>query len=360
LNVFLFPISVMRVWSNEKISATVCWIQMSAPAVSLYALTIMAQPTFEEEHPDLTRFQRLHRVLYLPGMHFMFILALIGMASSLHSLYVRWASFHKKEFSPAHAAFCFPVLAHANAVQAYRGAIDAFSIIKPYSPFKMVLYSYWVVVLVCGTIATIIITAKFFYHLPEWTQVDVTDEEEPPQPNETMMAEVINQGHFESMKQHFVSPAVLQANETGALIRAGDGHFVRTRRVRALGFEPTMNWSEMNDEREALLQWALKFPPRRRNRTLSVPGINVGAVFGQGHSGVYNDLEAGGMGMGGATAFQHLANTSNAPGGAGVAGGNSNYGTADPTESLHPFASSARRPRSQTSDFVSRNDRNMY
>jgi len=59
-----------------------------------------------------------------------------------------------------------------------------------------------------------------------------------------------------------------------------------------------MKWSEMNDEREALLQWALKFPPRRRNKTLSVPGIDhFGPQFGlgQGNSGVYddfNDLES--------------------------------------------------------------------
>lgn len=35
---------------------------MSAPNVSLYALTIMAQPSFEEEHPDINGFQRVHRM----------------------------------------------------------------------------------------------------------------------------------------------------------------------------------------------------------------------------------------------------------------------------------------------------------
>ena len=57
LNFFFFPISLIRVVVNKKISATVAWMQMSAPAVSLYALTIMAQPSFEEEQPDVTNFQ---------------------------------------------------------------------------------------------------------------------------------------------------------------------------------------------------------------------------------------------------------------------------------------------------------------
>ena len=117
LNFFFFPISLIRVAVNKKISATVGWMQMSAPAVSLYALTIMAQPSFEEEQPDVTNFQRVHRMVYLPCMHVMCGLSLLGMAASLHSLYTRWTDFKRKEFSPAHAAFCFPTLSHANSIQ---------------------------------------------------------------------------------------------------------------------------------------------------------------------------------------------------------------------------------------------------
>lgn len=54
LNFFFFPVSLIRVAVNRKISATVGWMQMSAPNVSLYAMTLMAQPSFEEEHPDIT------------------------------------------------------------------------------------------------------------------------------------------------------------------------------------------------------------------------------------------------------------------------------------------------------------------
>jgi hypothetical protein len=117
LNFFFFPISLIRVAVNKKISATVGWMQMSAPAISLYALTIMAQPSFEEEHPDVTNFQRVHRMVYLPCMHVMCALSILGMVASVHSLLVRWHDFKTKEFSPAHAAFCFPTLSHANAIQ---------------------------------------------------------------------------------------------------------------------------------------------------------------------------------------------------------------------------------------------------
>jgi hypothetical protein len=57
LNFFFFPISLIRVFLNRKISATVGWMQMCAPNVSLYALTLMAQPSFAEEHPDINQFQ---------------------------------------------------------------------------------------------------------------------------------------------------------------------------------------------------------------------------------------------------------------------------------------------------------------
>jgi hypothetical protein len=292
LNFFFFPISLIRVFLNKKISATVGWMQMSAPAIALYALTIMAQPLFESEVPDVTRFQRVHRMVYLPCMHVMCVFSIIGFVASVHSLWTRWEDFKKKEFSPAHAAFCFPTLSHTNAVQAYRGAINIFSDISPRSWRMRILYTYWVMVLVGGTIATLWITAKFLYCLPRWTNLDLDDEEEPPAPYETLMSlqDMVTAG--ETLRQPFVSPAVLQANETGALVLTrinGELRYVRTRRLLALGFEPTMNWSEMEHERDVLLEWAGKHPPRRRHRTLSVPGIDFsyGTNLGTGNSGVY-------------------------------------------------------------------------
>eukprot|EP00549_Striatella_unipunctata_P025066 CAMPEP_0118673188 /NCGR_PEP_ID=MMETSP0800-20121206/182_1 /TAXON_ID=210618 ORGANISM="Striatella unipunctata, Strain CCMP2910" /NCGR_SAMPLE_ID=MMETSP0800 /ASSEMBLY_ACC=CAM_ASM_000638 /LENGTH=138 /DNA_ID=CAMNT_0006568221 /DNA_START=561 /DNA_END=977 /DNA_ORIENTATION=+ len=108
------------------------------------------------------------------------------------------------------------------------------------------------------------------------------------------------------MRQPFVSPAVLQANETGALVlvpRAGPdgrGRYVRTRRITALGFEPTMNWYEMNVERDVLLDWVAQNPPRQRTRTLSVPGVDFTyglREFGTDNIGVY-DAEIGGRTFG--------------------------------------------------------------
>uniref|UniRef100_A0A7S0XQT0 Uncharacterized protein n=1 Tax=Pseudo-nitzschia delicatissima TaxID=44447 RepID=A0A7S0XQT0_9STRA len=297
LNFFFFPISLIRVVVNEKISATVAWMQMSAPAVSLYALTIMAQPSFEEEQPDVTNFQRVHRMVYLPCMHVMCALSLLGMAASLQSLYVRWSDFKGREFSPAHAAFCFPTLSHANAIQSYRGAVMSFSQVSPRSWRMFILDTYWIGVLVGGTVATIWICGKFLYMLPEWTSLDLSNEEEPPAPYETLLSQQHMVTAGDSLTQNFVSPAILQANETGALIlsrsaRDGTLRYVRTRRIRALGFEPTMNWSEMQEEREKLLEWVGKHPARRRHRTLSVPGIdfNYGSTqpaFGTGNTGVY-------------------------------------------------------------------------
>ena len=80
-----------------------------------------------------------------------------------------------------------------------------------------------------GTITTIVITIKFILYLPSWVFIDVDDEEEPPAPNETLVGELIDTG--ETMAQKFVSPAVLQANETGALVRVGRNRYVRTRRL---------------------------------------------------------------------------------------------------------------------------------
>jgi hypothetical protein len=102
----------------------------------------------------------------------------------------------------------------------------------------------------------------------------------------------------ETLVQSFVSPAVLQANETGALVltRSNSGHqrLVRTRKVTALGFEPIMNIIEMERETDVLLDWVGKHPPRPRHRTLSVPGIDFsyGEGIGFGNTGVYGMEEA--------------------------------------------------------------------
>ncbi len=267
---------------------------MSAPAAALCGLTIMGQPSYPEEYPDINLFQRMHRMLYVPAMHLLFGSAIIGVMSSFQSLIARWDSFSKKSFSPAHAAFCFPTLAHTNAIQNYRSAILGFSELQLNRTFMKAINIYWIIFLCGSTIATVIISAKFFYMLPSWTEVDVDGEIEPPAPNETQMANVILAG--QTFRQDFVSPAVLQANEVGALIRVpgrtGErAQYKRTRRVTALGFEPIMELMELNAEREALLNWVRDNPPRQRKRTLSVPGITSNiANFGSNNQGIYNGM----------------------------------------------------------------------
>lgn len=146
---------------------------MSAPNVALYAVTIMAQPSFEEENPDINHFQRLHRRFYLPTMTFLFGLCLLGAAASVFSLSVRWRDHRKLPFSHAHSAFCAPALSHANAIQAYRAAVLSFSGLPARSPLLAVLYAYWLSVLMSGTFVTVVIATKYLMSLPKWTHFDL-------------------------------------------------------------------------------------------------------------------------------------------------------------------------------------------
>lgn len=164
-----------------------------------------------------------------------------------------------------------------------------------------ILDGYWIAVLVGSTVITFWFCLKFMYMLPEWTSPDISNEEEPPAPYETLLSRQHMVTAGDTLSQPFVSPAILQANETGALIlsrsaRDGTLRYVRTRRIRALGFEPTMNWSEMLEEEDVLLDYVGKHPPRRRHKTLSVPGIdfNYGSTsaFGTNNSGVYGTVDS--------------------------------------------------------------------
>jgi hypothetical protein len=202
-----------------------------------------------------------------------------------------------KEFSPAHLAFCFPTLSHTNAIQAYRAAVNSFSTIPATSSFHLVLYSYWVLCLVVGTVVNLIFTYKALVRLPKWTQISVSGEEEPPEPSETIMSEMLNDAH-EVFDQPFVSPAVLQANETGALVRVRrgtedyrrHGPYVRTRQLTSLGFDPTLSADELREERSRLLDWVARNAPRTRNRTLSIPMmLKLKDHKGQGIYGTFDD-----------------------------------------------------------------------
>jgi hypothetical protein len=100
--------SIYRVATNHKLAAPVCFIQLSAPSITMYAMTIMAQPSkhreqeLEASSEVMSHFEEIHRDMYLPMQHFMMILSLIGMVSVLHSLWARWPTFRLREFSPAH------------------------------------------------------------------------------------------------------------------------------------------------------------------------------------------------------------------------------------------------------------------
>lgn len=238
---------------NEKISATTCFLQSLAPSVGLYSLAIIMQPTFMQERPDISHFQTVQRFMYLPAMTCLFALCVIGMISSIYGLMVRWKQIAAEEFSPAHAAYSFPVLMHAMAIQSYRSSLDFFASADAVSAqFKSALHAYWMVTLVTGTLIALICIILYLIFLPSWVDVDTSDELEPPAPNEITICNSVTYG--ESLIQPYVSPTILQANETGNLMLAYDYQndwcdLVRTRRMSAFGFEPMLSQRTFRRER---------------------------------------------------------------------------------------------------------------
>ncbi len=308
-----FPHHVSRVYRayyNHKVAAPICFISLSAPSITMYAMTLMAQSRpseeimIESDREFAEYWTEMHREYYIPLQHGMMVLSLIGLASSLQCLWARWPQFRLKTFSPAHVAFVFPILSHANAVQAYRAGFNAFTTDPPDSLFHIILYSYWLTCLVAGTGLNWIFTYKYLTLLPRWTKLEeicfVSEEEnndnfldndKDTSPNPSMLQEWRSSmddsiSHRERVgipheifRQSFTSPAVLHANEVGALMRVRRGTedyeqygpYVRTRNVSSLGFDLTLSNNELRQERAELLRWVAKNAPRTRKRTLSIP-----------------------------------------------------------------------------------------
>lgn len=257
LTLLYFPISLIRVAFSGKMSATVSYIQMICPAVSLHALAIIMEPSFREERPDISHFQALQRSIYLPCLSWLFTLCIIGMISSIHGIIIRMNQISREEFSPAHAAYSFPLLMHALAVQSYRSGLDFFAGTTANPTLKSALHLYFVFLVLSGTFVAVVCIILYIAFLPKWTIiVDPSNEVEPPPPNETTMVDSVTYG--ESLIQHYTSPPILQANETGVLLLAYDNEdekffFVRSRMLLpALGFEPMMLMREFTRERDAL------------------------------------------------------------------------------------------------------------
>ncbi|CAB9507167.1 expressed unknown protein [Seminavis robusta] len=255
-----FFVSVVRVYFNHKIAAPVCWIQLSAPSITLYALTLLSQPTPSQEtlmetSPDAKlHFTEMLEDYFMPSQHFFMALTMVGLVSAVHSLY------------------------------AYRASLISLSPnMPPGSPFKKLLFGYWCFFLVVGTVLNIVFTIKYIVRIPEWTKPDLTGEEEPPAPVDTIVHEMLDEtGAHETMRQPFVSPAVLEAAEAGVLVRVKrgtedyrrHGPFRRTRNVTSLGFDLMLSELELREERARLLDWVAKNAPRKRNRTMSVPWVS--------------------------------------------------------------------------------------
>ena len=304
----LYGITLFRVARNDKIALPVCFIQLSAPSITMYAITLWAQ-SFPGQDAILnanplrmTTFVDLHRRFYLPVQHFMLALSLIGMVSILHALYVRWNGFMAKEFSPAHIALVFPILSHTNAIQAYRSGINAYSNIPEGSWFKVCIYVYWVTCLIGGTIFCLCMTYHYVTRLPQWT--NLSDDDGASDADEAMSVDFSWMGNYLGDQaslssaltdawetgqdggwellddiEDAVNPAVLQANETGVMVRvrrgtadfAKFGPYKRTRRVPSMGFDLTLTDAELATERA-------RHRIHRRATSMSIPP----AIVGQG------------------------------------------------------------------------------
>ena len=106
-------------------------------------------------------------------------------------------------------------------------------------------------------------------------------------------------GAREMIRQPFLSPAVLEANEAGVLVRVKrgtadyriHGPFARTRRVSSLGFDIALSEMELREERARLLDYVAKNAPKKRNRTISVPGVfHLRGDDGRDVYGTFSDL----------------------------------------------------------------------
>jgi hypothetical protein len=256
----------------------------------------------ETSHMEKRRFQLFLEDYFMPLQHVFMILTMVGLASAVHALWVRWPNFKNKPFSPAHVAFCFPTLSHTNCIQAYRASLITLSPnMPPGSLFRKVLFGYWCFFLIFGTILNIVFSFKYVTRIAEWTKPDLTGEDEPPAPSDTIIHEMLQEtGGHDTIRHQFVSPAVLEANEAGVLVRVKrgtvgyrlHGPYARTRKVTSLGFDLILSELELSEERAALLDWVAKTAPRKRNRTMSVPSVqHMRRKDGQGVYGTFSQSE---------------------------------------------------------------------
>ena len=141
----IYMLSQIRIHTNDKISASVCWVQLSGPAVVLYGFSIFSQPGSDKDdfallvEENKEHFFYVHRTFYMPIMHVLFAFCMFSMVSSLYLVRSKWKDFREKEFSPAHVSFGAPLVAHVNAMQAYRSSLQKFSPNPPGTTFKVSL-----------------------------------------------------------------------------------------------------------------------------------------------------------------------------------------------------------------------------
>jgi hypothetical protein len=206
LFVFVFPISLWRVQMNGAIAPTVCWLQMSAPAGLLIAF-VRAAPDSMSCRNEIARF--------------LFGCCMVSVVSVARAIVVRWDALRRHPFSPAHAAFCFPSVAHANAVASFHKFLydTRMPVIVP--PPPQILYFYLVTVVAVASAITIVVVAMFFLKLKGWVDIDITGIEEVA--DTLSVRALIGAEENDELEELAVDTALLRAYENGTLVVARQG-----------------------------------------------------------------------------------------------------------------------------------------
>ena len=158
--------------------------------------------------------------------------------------------------------------------------LNAFSNLPNGHFFKKFIYVYWMTCLLFGTVFCLAMSYHYVTRLPRWT--NLSDDDALSEADDDLSLDFSWMGNYMSDQaslpsaltdvwntgedggwellddmEDAVNPAVLQANETGVMVRvrrgtvdfAKFGPYKRTRRVPSMGFDLTLTQAELNTER---------------------------------------------------------------------------------------------------------------
>jgi len=163
LFLLLFPISLFRVYNDRtnKIPLTVCWIQLSAPAVLTVAVLSIKSP---ESRPSA-------RPIIDSLAYCLLALMMVSVASVSHATYRKYPKFKQSNFTPAHAAFCFPTCAHFAGISAFHGYLSTSHPGMVGGKFERCVFFYMAFTAVAATFVTGTIVFLYVRSLRSWVDI---------------------------------------------------------------------------------------------------------------------------------------------------------------------------------------------